>query len=164
LGITVWKATCSHERSRVGESPEERLSAAAKSAARQDREDRERALIIEYEQSRLHIAEKLFRDMPDLKKVLLCKRKAEALRQHHRVQRRRTCRSARSTRRYSGDRSKGSATVRKVRLRRQAQQAVLAFAEPEPQMSEGPRVDFHQTLPEHSHSVNQSGNQGVERW
>jgi len=109
------------------------------SAERQDREDRERALIIEYEQSRLHIAEQLFQDMPDLKKAMLRKQKLEALRQHDRFQR------------IPADvqqREVDAAVIQEIarreappyekwRLRKQAQQAVLAFAEPESPASEG---------------------------
>lgn len=103
------------------------------SAERQDREDRERALIIEYEQSRLHIAEQLFQDMPDPKKAMLRKQKSEALRQQDRFQR------------IPSDvqeREIDAAVIQEIarreappyekwRLRKQAQQAVLAFAEPD---------------------------------
>jgi hypothetical protein len=102
-------------------------------AERQNREDQERVLILEYEQSRMHIAEVLFQDMPDLKKTLLRKQKAEALRQQERFQRiapeiqEREIEAA-----IIQDIAKKEAPpYEKWRLRKQAQQAVLAFQEPE---------------------------------
>jgi len=108
-------------------------------AERQDREDIERALILEYEQSRVQIAERLFQDMPDLKKALMRKQKAEALRQQERFQR-----IAPDVQEREIDGSiiqdiarKEAPPYEKWRLRKQAQQAVLAFAEPEASTAEG---------------------------
>jgi hypothetical protein len=106
---------------------------------RQDRENSERALILEYEQSRIAIAEMLFQDMADVKKVLLRKQKSEALRQQERFQR---------ISPEIQDREIDAAIVQDIarkeappyekwRLRKQAQQAVLAFAEPEAPAVEG---------------------------
>jgi len=102
-------------------------------AERQNREDQERALILEYEQQRMHIAEMLFQDMPDLKKAMLKKQKAEVLRQQERFQRippdvqEREIEAA-----IIQDIAKKEAPpYEKWRLRKQAQQAVLAFHEPE---------------------------------
>ncbi len=102
-------------------------------AERQDREQVERSLILEYEQSRLNIAEILFQEMPDLKKTLLRKQKAEALRQQDRFQRippeiqEREIDAA-----ILQELAKKEAPpYEKWRLRKQAQQAVLAFTDPD---------------------------------
>ncbi|HKE26427.1 MAG TPA: hypothetical protein VKB88_28930 [Bryobacteraceae bacterium] len=102
-------------------------------AERQDREQVERSLILEYERSRLHIAETLFQDMPDVKKALLRKQKTEVLRQQERFQRippdvqEREIDAA-----ILQELAKKEAPLyEKWRLRKQAQQAVLAFADPE---------------------------------
>ena len=102
-------------------------------AERQDREDSERALIMEYEQSRVQIAERLFQDMPDLKRALMRKQKAETLRHQDRFQR---IAPDVQEREIDGaiiqDIAKKEAPpYEKWRLRKQAQQAVLAFVEPE---------------------------------
>jgi len=108
-------------------------------AERQDQEDQERALIIEYEQTRVHIAEQLFQDMPDLKKTLLRKQKTEILRLQERFQRippdvqEREIESA-----IIQDIAKKEAPpYEKWRLRKQAQQAVLAFTDAESAPAEG---------------------------
>jgi hypothetical protein len=102
-------------------------------AERQDREQVERSLILEYEQSRLNIAEVLFEEIPDIKKALLRKQKAEVLRQQERFQR---IPPEIQEREIDGaimqDLAKKEAPpYEKWRLRKQAQQAVLAFADPE---------------------------------
>jgi hypothetical protein len=104
-------------------------------AERQHNEDLERSLILEYEHSRVEIAERLFQDMPDAKKAFMRKQKAETLRQQERFQRIAT---------EVQEREIDSAIVQEIarkeappyekwRLRKQAQQAVLAFAEPSPE-------------------------------
>jgi hypothetical protein len=100
-------------------------------AERQNREDQERVLILEYEQQRMHIAEMLFQDIPDQKKALLKKQKAEVLRQQERFQRiapdvqEREIEAA-----IIQDIAKKEAPpYEKWRLRKQAQQAVLSFQE-----------------------------------
>jgi hypothetical protein len=107
-------------------------------AERQDREQVERSLVLEYEQSRVNIAEMLFQEMPEVKKALLRKQKAEVLRQQDRFQRippdiqEREVDSA-----ILQDLAKKEAPpYEKWRLRKQAQQAVLAFAEPGRQAQE----------------------------
>jgi hypothetical protein len=102
-------------------------------AERQDRDQVERSLILEYEQSRVNIAEMLFQEMPDVKKSLLRKQKAEILRQQDRFQRispdvqEREIDAA-----ILQDLARQEAPpYEKWRLRKQAQQAVLAFADPE---------------------------------
>lgn len=108
-------------------------------AERQNRDEQERVLILEYEQTRMQIAERLFQDMPDLKKVLLKKQKAEALRQQERFQR---------ISPDVQDREIEAAVIQDIarheappyekwRLRKHAQQAVLAFQEPEKPAKEG---------------------------
>jgi hypothetical protein len=104
-------------------------------AERQDREQVERSLILEYEQSRMNIAEVLFQEMPDVKKTLLRKQKTELLRQQDRFQR---IPSEIQEREVDAaimqDLAKKEAPpYEKWRLRKQAQQAVLAFADPEQQ-------------------------------
>ena len=97
-----------------------------------DQEQTERTLILEYEHSRMNIAEILFQEMPDVKKAVLRKQKAEVLRQQDRFQR------------ISPEAQEREIDVsiiqdiarheappyEKWRLRKQAQQAVLAFQEP----------------------------------
>jgi hypothetical protein len=102
-------------------------------AERQDREQMERSLILEYEQSRTNIAEALFQEMPDVKKALLRKQKTEVLRQQDRFQRippeiqEREIDAA-----IMQDLAKKEAPpYEKWRLRKQAQQAVLAFTDPQ---------------------------------
>jgi hypothetical protein len=101
-------------------------------AERQHKEDLERSLILEYEHSRIEIAERLFQDMPDLKKGILRKQKGEFLRQQERFQR---------IPPDIQEREIDMAIIQEIarreappyekwRLRKQAQQAVLAFAEP----------------------------------
>lgn len=103
-------------------------------AERQDREQVERSLILEYEQSRMNIAEILFQEMPDLKKAMLRKQKAEVLRQQDRFQRippdvqEREIDAA-----ILQELAKQEAPpYEKWRLRKQAQQAVLAFTDSDP--------------------------------
>jgi hypothetical protein len=108
-------------------------------AERQDREELERALIMEYEQSRVQIAEMLFQDMPDVKKGMMRKQKAEALRQQERFQR---ISPEVQEREIDGAiiqdiARKEAPPYEKWRLRKQAQQAVLAFVEPEAPATEG---------------------------
>jgi hypothetical protein len=98
-------------------------------AERQQRDDLERSLILEYEQSRTNLAEMLFEDMPDSRKALLRKQKAELLRQQERFARiapdvqQREIDSA-----IVQDIARAEAPpFEKWRLRKQAQQAVLAF-------------------------------------
>jgi hypothetical protein len=100
---------------------------------RQQRDDAERALVLEYEHSRVQIAGMLFDEMPDVKKALLRKQKAEILRQQERFQRispeiqEREIDAA-----IIQDIARHEAPpYEKWRLRKQAQQAVLAFGEPE---------------------------------
>jgi hypothetical protein len=99
---------------------------------RQDRENSERSMILEYEQSCRAIAEMLFQEMPDVKKGLLRKQKKEALRQQERFLR---------ISPEVQDREIEAAIIQDIarkeappyekwRLRKQAQQAVLAFNEP----------------------------------
>jgi hypothetical protein len=101
-------------------------------AERQHKEDQERSLILEYEQSRVEIAERLFQDMPDVKKGILRKQKAEALRQQERFQRISPEIQEReiNVAIIQDLARKEAPPYEKWRLRKQAQQAVLAFAEP----------------------------------
>ena len=101
-------------------------------AERQHKEDLERSLILEYERSRIDIAERLFQDMPDVKKGILRKQKGEFLRQQERFQR-----IPPDVQEREIDMAiiqeiarKEVPPYEKWRLRKQAQQAVLAFAEP----------------------------------
>ena len=101
-------------------------------AERQDKEDLERSLILEYEHSRIEIAEHLFQDMPDVKKNILRKQKAELLRQQERF-----LRITPAVQEREIDMAiiqeiarKETPPYEKWRLRKQVQQAVLAFAEP----------------------------------
>jgi hypothetical protein len=100
---------------------------------RQDRENTERVLILEYEQSRIAIAEMLFQDMADVKKALLRKQKAETLRQQDRFQRISPETQAREVDAaiIQDIARKEAPPYEKWRLRKQAQQAVLSFADPE---------------------------------
>ena len=100
-------------------------------AERQDQEDLERALILEYEQSCVHMAETLFQDMPDVKKALLRKQKSETLRQQERFQRISPDVQEREieTALIQEIARKEAPPYEKWRLRKQAQQAVLAFME-----------------------------------
>jgi hypothetical protein len=100
-------------------------------AEKQHLEDLERTLILEYEQSRIELAEAIFEDMADDKKNLCRKQKAETLGQQDRFQRIPQSIQAREV-----DLSilqdiarKEAPPFEKWRLRKQAQQAVLAFGE-----------------------------------
>jgi hypothetical protein len=101
---------------------------------RQDQENTERSLVLEYEQSRIAIAEMLFQDMADVKKSQLRKQRAEILRQQERFQRispemqEREIDSAI----IQDIARKEAPPYEKWRLRKQAQQAVLAFSDPDP--------------------------------
>jgi hypothetical protein len=102
-------------------------------AERQDKEETERTLVLEYDQTRMQLAEILFQDMPDSRKALLRKQKGELLRQQERFQR---IAPDVQEREIDGaiiqDIAKKEAPpYEKWRLRKQARQAVLAFAEPE---------------------------------
>lgn len=108
-------------------------------AERQYKEDLERTLILEYEHSRIHLADVLFQDMPDTKKTLLRKQKAEVLRQHERFQR-----ISPDIQEREIDAAvlqdiarKEAPPFEKWRLRKQAQQAILAFAEFDQAESQG---------------------------
>jgi len=100
---------------------------------RQERDNSERAMILEYEQARQTIAEMLFQEMPDVKKAHLRKQKAELLRQQDRFQR-----ISPDTQEREIDLAivqeiarKEAPSYEKWRLRKHAQQAMLAFHEPE---------------------------------
>jgi len=100
---------------------------------RQDRDNSERAMILEYEQSCRSIAEVLFQEMPDVKKGQLRKQKGEVLRLQERFQR---ISPEMQDREIEGTiiqeiARKEAPPYEKWRLRKQAQQAVLAFNEPE---------------------------------
>jgi hypothetical protein len=102
-------------------------------AERLDQEQIERGMILEYEQVRMNMAETLFQEMPDLKKSLLRKQKGDALRQQDRFQR-----LAPQAQEREIDAAvmqdiarKEAPPYEKWRLRKQAQQAVLAFHEPD---------------------------------
>jgi hypothetical protein len=100
---------------------------------RQDRENCERASVLEYEQSRLAMAETLFQDMPEVKKVLLRKQKAEALRQQERFQRISPDVQGREidAALIQDLARKEGPSYEKWRLRKEARQAVLSFTEPD---------------------------------
>jgi len=102
-------------------------------AERQDHEQMERSLVLEYEQSRMHIAEILFQEMPDVKKAVLRKQKAEVLRQQERFLRIPSDVQEREIEAaiIQDIARKEAPPYEKWRLRKQAQQAVLAFATPE---------------------------------
>jgi hypothetical protein len=102
-------------------------------AERQDSEDRERSLVLEYEHTRMQLAETLFQELPDTRKTALRKQKSDVLRQQERFQR---------IPPEIQEREVDAAIVQELarreappfekwRLRKQAQQAVLAFAEPD---------------------------------
>jgi hypothetical protein len=102
-------------------------------AERQHRDDLERSLVLEYEQSRTQLAEMLFQEMPEAKKLLLRKQKSELLRQQERFQR-----IPADVQEREIDAAviqdiarKEAPPYEKWRLRKQAQQAVLAFGSPE---------------------------------
>jgi hypothetical protein len=102
-------------------------------AERQHKEDLERSLILEYERFRVEIAERLFQDTPDAKKAVLRKQKAELLRQQERflripleVQEKEIENAI-----IQEIARKEAPPYEKWRLRKQAQQAVLSFAESE---------------------------------
>ena len=107
-------------------------------AERRDQEDLERALILEYEQTRIEIAERLFQDMPDVKRALLRKQKLEILRQQDRFQRIPSDVQEREVESsvIQDIARKEAPSYEKWRLRKQAQQAVLTFSDPEPARSE----------------------------
>jgi hypothetical protein len=99
-------------------------------AERQDQEQLERALFLEYEQCRVILAQGLFAEMPEAKKAILRKQKMEAMRQQERFQR---------ISPESRDREIDAAIVQDIarqeappyekwRLRKQARQAVMAFS------------------------------------
>ena len=100
---------------------------------RQDRENSERTMILEYEQSCRAIAEVLFQEMPEVKKGLLRKQHREALRQQERFLRispeiqEREIEAAI----IQDIARKEAPPYEKWCLRKQAQQAVLAFADPD---------------------------------
>ena len=107
-------------------------------AAAQDKEDLERSLILEYEQFAHATGQSLFQDMPELKKAALRKQRAEALRQQERFQR---------IPPDVQEREIDAAIIQEIarqeappyekwRIRKQAQQAVLAFADPDAGASE----------------------------
>jgi hypothetical protein len=107
-------------------------------AERQDKEETERIMILEYERSRMQLADLLFQDMPDSKKSVLRKQKAELLRQQDRFQR-----IGPDVQEREIDAAivqeiarKEAPPYEKWRLRKQAKQAVLAFAEPDASMAE----------------------------
>jgi hypothetical protein len=102
-------------------------------AERQHKENLERSLILEYEHSRMHLAEALFEETPDGQKAMLRKQKAELLRQQDRFHR-----ISPDVQEREIDAAiiqdmarKEAPPYEKWRLRKQAQQAVLAFAAPE---------------------------------
>jgi hypothetical protein len=102
-------------------------------AERLDQEQIERGMILEYEQFRMNMADTLFQEMPDLKKTLLRKQKGDALRQQDRFQR---LAPQAQEREIDGAivqdiARKEAPPYEKWRLRKQAQQAVLAFHEPD---------------------------------
>ena len=107
-------------------------------AEQQDKEDQERSLILEYETSRTSLAETLFQEMPDLKKAVLRKQKGEVLRQQERFGR-----ISAEVQEHEIDLAiiqdiarKEAPPYEKWRLRKQAQQAMLGFGEPEPGLAE----------------------------
>jgi len=100
-------------------------------AEKQHLEDIERTLLLEYEQSRMQLAEYLFAEMPDAKKAVYRKQKAELLGQQDRFQRIPASIQAREVdSAILQDIARQEAPpFEKWRLRKQAQQAVLAFGE-----------------------------------
>jgi len=104
-----------------------------KQAEQQHKDDVERSMVLEYERSRVHLAELLFQDMSEPKKALLRKQKGDVLRQQERFHR---------ISPEMREREIDAAIVQEIareeappfekwRLRKQAQQAVLAFNAPE---------------------------------
>jgi hypothetical protein len=108
-------------------------------AEKQHLEDVERALILEYEQSRVQLAETLFEDMAEDKKAVFRKQKTEALSVQERFQRIPSTVQAREVDAaiIQEIARKEAPPFEKWRLRKQAQQAVLAFGEPLDQLREG---------------------------
>jgi hypothetical protein len=108
-------------------------------AERQDKEDQERAMLLEYESFRQEMAESLFQEIPEAKKAAMRKQKAEVLRQQERFQR-----IPPEIQEREIDAAliqelarKEAPPYEKWRLRQHAQQAVLAFAEPDTDPLEG---------------------------
>jgi len=102
-------------------------------AEQRHKDDLERSMVLEYERSRMHLAELLFQEMSDPKKALLRKQKAEVLRQQERFQR-----ISPEVREREVDAAivqdiarEEAPPFEKWRLRKQAQQAVLAFNQPD---------------------------------
>jgi hypothetical protein len=102
-------------------------------AEAQHSEDVERSLVLEYEQFRVNLAESIFNEMAEDKKTAMRRQRAELLRQQERFQR---------IPRDVQDREIDAAILHEIakkeappyekwRLRKHAQQAVLAFADPE---------------------------------
>ncbi len=118
------------------------LEAALKSSYRRQREgaerlhqeNLERSLILEYEQFRMQLAEALFHEMPDDRKTILRKQKAELLKQQERYQRISVEMQQREVDAaiIQDIARKEAPPFEKWRLRKEAQQAVLAFGNPEP--------------------------------
>jgi flagellar biosynthesis GTPase FlhF len=102
-------------------------------AERQHRENVEKSMILEYEHARMQLAEMLFQEMPDAKKAILRKQKAELLRQQERFQRISPEVQEREidTAIVQEIARKEAPPYEKWRLRKQAQQAVLAFGNPD---------------------------------
>ncbi len=101
---------------------------------RQDQENLERSLILEYEHFRTHLAEMLFQEMTDDRKAILRKQKGDLLRQQDRFQRISTDVQQREIDAaiIQDIARKEAPLFEKWRLRKEAQQAVLAFGSPEP--------------------------------
>src|SRR5262249_47535215 len=104
-------------------------------AERQQHDLEEHALILEFEETRERIAEAIFNDLADAKKVRLRKEKADQLRQQERFQRlAAAAQHAEIDAAICQDIPRSEPPLyEKRRLRKQAQQAVLPFIEPEPQ-------------------------------
>jgi RecA-family ATPase len=100
---------------------------------RQQKEDQERSLVIEYEQFRMQLAETVFQEMPDAQTALLRRQKIELLRQQDRFQRIAPDMQEREIDAviFQDIARKEAPPYEKWRLRKQAQQAVLAFANPD---------------------------------
>jgi len=102
-------------------------------AEQQQLENLERSLVLEYEHFRMHLAGILFQEMPEARKAVLRKQKGDLLRQQERFQR-----IPFEVQEREIDAAilqelarKEAPPYEKWRLRKQAQQAVLAFAVPE---------------------------------
>ena len=108
-------------------------------AEKQHLEDLERSLILEYEYSRMQLAETLFAEMAEDKKTVFRKQKAELMSQQERFQRIPQNIQAREVDAaiVQDIARKEAPPFEKWRLRKQAQQAVLAFAEPLAPLREG---------------------------